>query len=120
MKSSCRFLRWGPFTNDVSRVGEEGGLPISEERKGGCVDLVLTRGEGVRNPENLADVICERPLACPRRHAINGLNVALARAPRASARASLLFAHPRETNPGTIAGRRRRYISHTKRLRLLG
>ena len=39
--------------------GEEGGWPISDERKGGCVDLVLTRGrEGVQNPENLADVIC--------------------------------------------------------------
>ena len=53
----------GPFTNDVSREGEGGGWPISDERKGGCVDLVLTRGrEGVQNPENLADVICERPL----------------------------------------------------------
>ena len=52
----------GPFTNDVSREGEGGGWPISDERKGGCVDLVLTRGrEGVQNPENLADVICERP-----------------------------------------------------------
>ena len=49
----------GPFTNDVSREGEGGGWPISDERKGGCVDLVLTRGrEGVQNPENLADVIC--------------------------------------------------------------
>ena len=54
----------GPFTNDVSREGEGGGWPISDERKGGCVDLVLTRGrEGVQNPENLADVICERPLS---------------------------------------------------------
>ena len=27
------------------------------------MDLVLTRGrEGVQNPKNLADVICERPL----------------------------------------------------------
>ena len=34
----------GPFTNDVSREGEGGGCPISDERKGGCVDLVLTRG----------------------------------------------------------------------------
>ena len=23
---------------------------------------MLTRGEGVKNPENLADIICERPL----------------------------------------------------------
>ena len=52
----------GPFTNDVSREGEGGGWPISDERKRGCVNLVLTRGEGVQNPKNLADVICERPL----------------------------------------------------------
>ena len=38
------FYRKGPFTNDVSREGEGGGWPISDERKGGCVDLVLTRG----------------------------------------------------------------------------
>ena len=43
--------------------GEGGGWPISDERRGGYVDLVLTRGrEGVKNPENLADVICEQPL----------------------------------------------------------
>ena len=35
--------------------GREGGWPISDERKGGCVDLVLTRG-GFQNPENLADM----------------------------------------------------------------
>ena len=53
----------GPFTNDVSKEGEGGGWPISDERRGGCVDLVLTRvREGFKNPENLADVICERPL----------------------------------------------------------
>ena len=40
--------REGPFTNDVSREGEGGGWPISDERRRGCVDLVLTRGgEGV-------------------------------------------------------------------------
>ena len=61
----------GPFTNDVSKEGEGGGWPISDERRGGCVDLVLTRGrEGVKNPENLADVICERPLCI-----INKLNL---------------------------------------------
>ena len=53
----------GPFTNDVSREGEGGGWPISDERKGGCMNLVLTRGEGVQNPKNLADVICEQPLS---------------------------------------------------------
>ena len=26
------------------------------------MNLVLTRGEGVQNPKNLTDVICERPL----------------------------------------------------------
>ena len=36
----------GPFTNDVSREGEGGGWPISDERMGGCMDLVLTRGGG--------------------------------------------------------------------------
>ena len=42
----------GPFTNDVSREGEGGGSPISNERKGGCVDLVLTRGrEGSKIPK---------------------------------------------------------------------
>ena len=33
--------------------------------RGGCVIStlrILTRGEGVQNPENLADVICEWPL----------------------------------------------------------
>ena len=40
--------------NDVRR----GGYPISDQRKGGCVDLVLKRGrEGVQNPENFVDVI---------------------------------------------------------------
>ena len=59
----CPGVSKGPFTNDVSREGEGGGWPISDERKGGCVDLVLTRGrEGVQNPKNLAYVICERPL----------------------------------------------------------
>ena len=41
----------GPFTNDVSREGEGEGWPISDKRKGGCVDLVLTRGEGVQIPK---------------------------------------------------------------------
>ena len=40
-----------------------GSSSISDDREGGCVDLVLARGrEGVQNPENSADVICERPL----------------------------------------------------------
>ena len=46
--------------------GEGGGCPISDQRKGGCVDLVLTKGrDGVQNPENLADVICVCPLTTP-------------------------------------------------------
>ena len=52
----------GPFTNDISREGEAGGWLISDERKGGCVDLVLTGREGVKNPKNLVDIICEQPL----------------------------------------------------------
>ena len=47
-------------TNDVCTEGE--GQPKSDQRLPGCVNLVLTRGEGVQNPENLADVICEWPL----------------------------------------------------------
>ena len=39
-------LTLGPFTNDVSREGEGGGWAISDERRRGCVDLVLTRGGG--------------------------------------------------------------------------
>ena len=42
---SCYLIK-GPFTNDVSREGEGGGWPISDERKRGCVNLVLTRGAG--------------------------------------------------------------------------
>ena len=52
----------GPFKNDVSREGEGGGWPISDERRRGCVDLVLTRGEGVQNPKNFADVLYESSL----------------------------------------------------------
>ena len=33
-----------------------------DQRKGGCVNLVLTKGrKGVQNLENLADVICASP-----------------------------------------------------------
>ena len=45
--------------------GREGGTQILTVGGGGCVIsivTILTRGEGVKNPENLADVICERPL----------------------------------------------------------
>ena len=35
----------------------------SDQRKGVCVDLVRARGkEGVKFPENFADVICTSPL----------------------------------------------------------
>ena len=43
------------------RGGKGGGWPNSDKRRGGCVEMVLTRGEGNQNPENLADVICDRP-----------------------------------------------------------
>ena len=45
----------GPFKNDVSREGEGGGWLISDEGKGGCLDLVLTWGGG--GPKNLAELI---------------------------------------------------------------
>ena len=34
----------GRCTNDVCTEGEGGGQPNSDKRKGGCVNLVLTRG----------------------------------------------------------------------------
>ena len=37
----------GPFTNDVSSFGE-GGRPNSDQRKGGCINLVLTREGGIK------------------------------------------------------------------------
>ena len=44
-----------------------GGGVVSQfltKRKGGCVNLVLTRGrKGVQNPKNLADVICACPMS---------------------------------------------------------
>ena len=43
----------GPYTYDVCTEGEGGGCLISDQRKGGCVDLVLTRGgRGSKIPEN--------------------------------------------------------------------
>ena len=41
-------LTEGPFTNDVQSEGKW-GWPNSDQRKGGCVNLVLTRG--VQNPK---------------------------------------------------------------------
>ena len=53
----------GACTNDVCSEGEGGGWLNSDQREGGCVDLVLTRGrEGVQNHRNLADVISTSPL----------------------------------------------------------
>ena len=55
----------GACTNDVSREGEGGGYPNSDGRRGRLRDLYSNNsnkgGEGVKNPENLADVICEWP-----------------------------------------------------------
>ena len=57
----------GPFTNDVSGEGEGGGWPISDDRRRRLRDLYTKNsdkgGEGVQNPKNLADVICEWPLS---------------------------------------------------------
>ena len=51
----------------VQRGREGGGWLNSDQRMGGCVNLVLTRGrEGVQSVKNLADVICESPLISPR------------------------------------------------------
>ena len=56
----------GACTNDVSREGEGGGYPNSDGRRVRLRDLYSKDsdkgGEGVKNPENLADVICEWPL----------------------------------------------------------
>ena len=49
-----------PFVKTHTTKGREVN---SDLRKGGCVDLVLTRGrEGVQNLKNLADIICASPL----------------------------------------------------------
>ena len=53
-----------PYGWIVPKLGEGGDQPNSDERKGDCMNLVLTRGrEGVQNPENLADIIYALPLA---------------------------------------------------------
>ena len=50
----------GRYTYDVCCERGGGGWPISDERRGGCKDLVLTRGrEGVQNPKKFVDVLYE-------------------------------------------------------------
>ena len=54
---TSRLLLWRErYLNDLfTKVGKGGGQPISEERTGGSkisILLMLTRGEGVNNPEN--------------------------------------------------------------------
>ena len=52
----------GGCTYDICPEGEGGDWLNSDQRKGGSVNLVLTRGrKGVQNLENLADVICASP-----------------------------------------------------------
>ena len=50
----------------TSAEGEGGGYPNSDGRRGRLSDRYSNNsdkgGEGVKNPENLADVICEWPL----------------------------------------------------------
>ena len=46
----------GPYINDASKGGRGQAKPGGVEKKVDCVNFVLTR-EGVKNPENLADVI---------------------------------------------------------------
>ena len=64
VEPGIEYLRiMGPCTYDVCSEGEGGGWLNSDQRKGGCVDLILTRErEGVKNPENL-DVICRSSLS---------------------------------------------------------
>ena len=50
----------GTSINDFSGEGGR-GYANSNQRKGDCVDLILTRGEGANNPKNLADVVHGRP-----------------------------------------------------------
>ena len=58
-------LTLGACTYDVCTGRGEGGTPkadaVRELSKGGCMKI-QTRGEGVKNPENLADVLCTWPL----------------------------------------------------------
>ena len=48
----------GPYTNDVSREGV--GQYLARGRE--VAWIWYWQGGGIKNPENLADVICERPL----------------------------------------------------------
>ena len=63
------------------------------------MDLVLTRGrEGVKNPANLADVICERPLTtnwCSRLTRPHSENANYSRRDE-----QLLLRYPQERDPG--------------------
>ena len=66
-KTNCHCK--GPFINDVSRKGE-GGISQNLIHKGRLRDSstkdwskMLTRGEGVKNPKNSADVVSEQPLS---------------------------------------------------------
>ena len=55
------------FSNDVRREREGRGCPNSDivsDFSTADWSKIVTRGEGVNNPEKLADVICERPLRC--------------------------------------------------------
>ena len=45
----------------TSALMVNGGWPKSDHKKGGCVNLVLTKG-GIKNPNNVVDIICELPL----------------------------------------------------------
>ena len=45
-------LQFGACTYDVCPEGEGGGWLNSDQRKGGCVNLVLTRGRGQESKVN--------------------------------------------------------------------
>ena len=57
------FSTRGRCPNDVSTEGEGGGQPNSDKRKGGCVNLVLTRGgRGSKIPKIQKTSYVNRPI----------------------------------------------------------
>ena len=56
--SLARSLAGGHSQMTSVERGREGDGQFSDQRMGGCVDLVLTRGEGVQKSKKFVDVIC--------------------------------------------------------------
>ena len=55
-------IHLGGHVQMTSVLRGRGGLPISDDKRGGCVISILKILGGVKNPENYADVICTWPL----------------------------------------------------------